>query len=274
MNTAAARKWAVAEGMEVPSRGKLPQRIIDQYLIEHPEDETAVDPESAVLDRAADDTVVDAEIVDDPYQGSNEKPPVPPKTAGRKWFGKKEKPAATRKRRVSLADTLETTWEVAALGIGNTVSPSVARLMGIQAPVAGELLEDRIRGTLVDRVLQPFARMHDGAKGWYTLIAPPLLVMAIERTEGDVQQKLIGALRKALVDFAIIAKPKMEKRIEREAKAAEAMGDIDIDAMLQFIFSGEKTTSEGPKFDAPSDQGEAEQSAPKPRPRKRTKSAV
>lgn len=263
MNSAEVRAWAREAGIDVPARGKLSQRIVDQYHIEHPED-VAVDPESAELDQQTEDRVTEAPA--DPYQGSKEVPPQPPKES-RKWF-KRSKPSTTvRKRRVSLADTLETTWEVAALGVGSTISAPVARLMNIQAPVAGELLEDRIRGTVVDRMLQPFARMHDTGKGWYTLIAPPLLVMAIERTEGELQQKLLHALRKALIDFAIIAKPKMEKRIEREVKAQEAMGDIDIDAMLQFIFQGE--APEG-TADAASDPSQA----PEPKPdRKRAASS-
>jgi hypothetical protein len=59
----------------------------------------------------------------------------------------------------------------------------LGRCLTMQAPVAGEILEDVVKGTFVDNALQPIARAEDKAKAVAALVLPPALVVAIEQAQ-------------------------------------------------------------------------------------------
>jgi hypothetical protein len=112
----------------------------------------------------------------------------------------------------------------------------------MEAPVAGMILDEKIRGTLVDKVLQPLARTEDSGKSVAALVAPPLLVLALEKRP-DQADKIFPLLRKSLIWHAEIAGPKIEQRMEREREIEEKYGQ-DIDAMIMAIFGAQVEATE------------------------------
>jgi|SRR5215469_1891538 len=60
------------------------------------------------------------------------------------------------------------------------LSPAASNCIQIQAPMAGVILEDKIKHTVADRLLQPVARVEDALDTMFALVAPPLACIAIE----------------------------------------------------------------------------------------------
>jgi hypothetical protein len=70
-------------------------------------------------------------------------------------------------------------WEFAARVL-QPVNLPVARCLDWQAPTAGALLEEAVRDTVVDRLLQPVARIEDKLEIAGALIGPPVLIFALQ----------------------------------------------------------------------------------------------
>jgi hypothetical protein len=64
------------------------------------------------------------------------------------------------------------------------VSVPTGRCLQAQAPMAGILLEDAVRGTAADRFMQPLARAERQLDRGFALLAPPVLVFAIDAASG------------------------------------------------------------------------------------------
>jgi hypothetical protein len=151
-------------------------------------------------------------------------------------------PAAKRKHpRVSTENIIEGFWSVLAM-VAKPISAPTARMLMLEAPVAGMILDDKIRGTLVDKVLQPLARTEDSGKSFMGLLAPPLLVLALEK-HPDKANQIYPLLRKSLIWHAEMAGPKLEERMRRESEIEEKYGE-SIDDMLMTIFGAETETPE------------------------------
>ena len=124
--------------------------------------------------------------------------------------------------RVSVSGVIEWGWAALAQAV-NPISQHTARVLAMQGPVAGDVLEDSIRGTVVDRVLQPLARGQARIKGVGALFMLPMAVAGLEAAEGLPDRP--RAVRRAfLVPMAThgavlwikVAGPKIQERIERE----------------------------------------------------------
>ena len=63
------------------------------------------------------------------------------------------------------------------------VDPPLGRCLAMQAPVAGLVLEDVVKGTFVDRGLQPIARAEDKAEKVASIVLPPLIVAGLEMAQ-------------------------------------------------------------------------------------------
>jgi hypothetical protein len=85
----------------------------------------------------------------------------------------------TRHARVSTEKLIQRGWETAAR-ILQPVNLPVARCLDWQAPTAGALLEEAVRETIADRVLQPIARIEDKLEIAGAVIGPPVLIMALQ----------------------------------------------------------------------------------------------
>lgn len=121
------------------------------------------------------------------------------------------------------------------------VSGATARTLMLQAPVAGLVLEDTVRGTAADTVLQYAARAEDAGERVFALVGPPLIVMAIERAQGLEEPArqmrlaiLIPLLEEALTMWCQIAGDKMEVAAARMAETAAVSEEVN--RLIALIF--------------------------------------
>lgn len=117
------------------------------------------------------------------------------KKGWRSWFGgksadNKDKPPRPKPerrprftgKRQSAAELLGMPFEEGAEIVEGALRlPATARMLRMQAPWAGHVLDDAIAGTLVDRVaVQPVVRVQDRIGAVGSVVVPPLLVAQME----------------------------------------------------------------------------------------------
>jgi hypothetical protein len=95
------------------------------------------------------------------------------------------------------------------------------------------ILEDTLRGTVVDRLAQPFVRGGESAKEVVTLLGVPVIVTTLS-LRPELQPQLVPALRGMMREWAIIAGPRIKAREKREKRAMEQLGvdDAGLDEMV------------------------------------------
>lgn len=140
------------------------------------------------------------------------------------------------------------------------ISIPVARTLSMQAPVAGEILDDAVRDTAVDKLIQPFVRFGEGSEAVIALLGPPVLVGVMHKNPATVPA-LTPLLRAALVSWVKIAGPRMEVKLKEEQEFEEKYGST-VDALMEGIFAGigEEETQQ------PEQQPQAPPPAPMPTP--------
>jgi hypothetical protein len=161
-----------------------------------------------------------------------EQPPRRVKRPPRKPLAERVREAATGKAkakgkgkkqhaRVRVDRLISHGWNVLG-GLAARVDPPVGRCLQMQSPVAGLILEDVVKGTFVDRALQPIARGEEKAEKIAALVAPPLLVAGLEMAQQlpDPQRKareaiLFPLLVESLVLSERVAGPYADQVIER-----------------------------------------------------------
>jgi hypothetical protein len=158
----------------------------------------------------------------------------------------------TTKPRVPVSDLISGAWGLLSQFVGQ-VNPVVSRVLAVQAPVAGMLLEDTVKNTVVDKVLQPVARMATGGEMAMALLGPPILMGYIskqmttaEKNAGDEKkvhecQRRVAAvtpvLRYSMKSWIKLAGPKLEIMAKEEAEFEQKYG-ADIDRMINFFLTG------------------------------------
>ena len=101
----------------------------------------------------------------------------------------------------------------------------VGRVLALQAPMVGDVLDDAIKGTVVDKVLQPFVRQGDRAKLIGAVVLPPLLVGALERNP-ELAPTLMPVLRAAMVPMLVEMAKAAKKAKADEKKLFEALDEV------------------------------------------------
>jgi hypothetical protein len=169
--------------------------------------------------------------------------------AGAARVRKVAQPGKTRRRRslkprVPVDKVLSVAWtglsRLVALAGPNMIP--VSRVLVMQAPVVGMLLEDEVKGTIVDRVLQPLARVQTGSDLAFALVGPPLITAAIVQKH-ELYPVLRPALRYSLMTWIRVSGPKLEKWIEESREFEEKYG-TQVDEMIDRIFAPEPTPEE------------------------------
>src|SRR4051812_19172359 len=154
------REWGRQNGFDVTDDKALPRGLRSAYQKRDDTDViTRIVPDEEEGTRVL--------IEDGPEPVSTERPPAirHPSVVqrARSLVGKKVDDAPkvrSHHPRRSVDRIIERVWE----GMARLVQPvnlPVARVMAVQAPVAGLLLEDIVKGTVVDRVLQPIVRVEE-----------------------------------------------------------------------------------------------------------------
>lgn len=239
---AEVRRWANGQGMDVPVRGPLPASVLDAYSTEYPDGDQ--------LDAAA---AADVSEPGPPPDDLAEKKPRAVKTPRGRGLaaltsrarsdGKAKKGSARKgpvRDRVPVDKLIAGGWRMLA-GLARPL-PATSRLLKLQAPVAGVLLEDSVRGTLVDRVLQPLARAEEGGKLLGALLGPPLIVTFMQ-AQPSSWPVLMPLLRESLLIWCEVAGPRMAAAVQRESDFEETYGTT-VDDMIALLFAVPPGTAE------------------------------
>lgn len=263
----------VRAGIEdAPARGFLARRYVDQWNSSHPDDPympagNIPDDPAATTDYPDDDFDTgfpgdDTETgsvtapAGDPGEELKETAPQRPGSSRKGKTGKRaglRNPFARSKtgsrkkaaKRVSTETFLGSLWRAGAKLA--TPLPPLQRTLRVQAPVAGMLLEDAVRGTAADAVLQPFARFAEGGKTVTALLGPPAFVTAImvEQQRAAAENRdpnplfmavALEGLRGSLMTWCEVAGPKFEVAMRKEMQFEEQYGK-SVDEMMEWLFS-------------------------------------
>lgn len=264
------RTWARDNGYDVPGRGNIPNDVRTAYDTAHPAPNGTgtsgpdyPDDEFETLfveppEDSAEDEVFDESVMTEakprrpksPRAGSSSKGNTGSSFRPGSFFrrGKQQSGARAKKKpRISTEDLLGSLWRGAAKLAAPL--PPLQRTLRIQAPVAGLLLEDAVRDTAADTVLQPLARIAGQGKVVSALVGPPLIVTALmvhvqQRAQMQPPQDpnplfvSVGteALRSSLMTWMEVAGPKFEVAIRREKEFEEKYGQ-SVDELIAFLLS-------------------------------------
>jgi hypothetical protein len=243
------REWLRDRGHNIGDRGRIPKPLQDEYERAHGLGEPGVS--DADFGPAAEETEPDLPEMEP------ERPPRKPRSrparprVTERIFGAGRKPAAKKKRRprVPVEHLVTRGWEMLSR-LAGPVSLPVSRCLQVQSPVAGMILEDVVRDTVVDRALQPIARAEEKAEKMLALVGPPLLVAAIEQSsrlpaeQAAVRQAfLVPMLKESLRVWLQVAGPKVEEAARREADYQQQFGRT-IDELISLFFGGTTMTAE------------------------------
>ena len=237
------RVWARQTGLDIGDRGRIPDSIREQYRASR-----NGDGELPELDATTEDMLIPGpETPQDapekpalPVTGKvvPERPPERPRRRRGLLSRKPRQPKAkTTHKRVSLENLISSGWGLAAMALARSPQAiPVARILDMQAPVAGIIADDMARGTIVDKILQPLARMGERAEKGFALAGPPLLV-GMMTAQPQMFPVLRPMLKMSMMSWLQISRPAVEKAQRRAAQFAEDFGDIDIDAMIDALWA-------------------------------------
>jgi hypothetical protein len=226
------RAWLRENGHDVPTRGRLGEEWREVYAAANPDAVMGDNPRLSLVGAEEPEIPGLLEDVD-----TGEVPPTPPPGLGGKLSaGLKRTPRMkTPRKRVSLEDLAAGAWSLLGNAAGSQGLMPTARVLQMQAPLAGAILEDTLQGTLADRILQPLARTQETASEIVALIGPPILVTAIT-LQPQRAPMLLPMLRGMMRQWVLIAGPRMKAKEKREAKALKDMG-MEADQMDELLDS-------------------------------------
>ena len=237
------RVWARENGWDVADKGRLPGSVKAAYDARAAADELSqlgqdIDGEPMII-RPDDEVAPEAPAAPVPA----ERKPEPP--ARRSIFDRKPKPPARPDRkRVSIENVLSSGWALGAMALARSPQAiPVARVMEMQAPVAGIVGEELLKGTMVDRLLQPLARGGRKAELGMALAGPPLLV-GMMTARPELFPVLRPMLKMAMMSWMDVADKPMQQLARRQEHFAERFGDVDLDAMIDSLWADVPVPSE------------------------------
>jgi len=249
------REWGKANGFNVAEGSALPRGLREAYRKRNDDDViTAIVPDEEEGSRAVEtERPTMPEVLERP---PNVKEGIV--VRARKALGKgpddAPKVRASTHARKPVDRIIGRVWE----GFARLMAPvnlPVARVLTTQAPVAGMLLEDIVKHTVVDKMLQPIVRAEEKGELAFALIGPPLLVGLLSTPRGQAfAPALVPALKESLRLWIEVAGPKVIEAKKRDEEFQEKYGNT-IDAMIDGFFA--------PMPDQPQmpDQGDGYESA-------------
>lgn len=239
MDDAEARAILREHGEEPPKRGQLGAswRERAEQLTMHG---NGAEPAADLLADDYDQGVTAADFVsaaDEPPAAAAEqleqrprKPKRPPRrpllervrAAGSSGSSGKGKPKKHHPR-VRVDGLISRGWAVLGAAAMRIDAP-VGRCITMQAPVAGLVLEDAVKGTFIDRGLQPIARVEERAEKVASVVLPPVLVAALEIAQQlpEPQRKAREALILPLLIESLVLGERVAGQYSEEAIARAA----------------------------------------------------
>jgi hypothetical protein len=235
------RDWAREQGRDVSDRGPLSAGLRAEYELAHGFNEADGPTDADFPDDVSEAAAPPADTPEPERRPRNVQVPRKMPWQRHDTKGRKTRP---KHKRVSLDDTIATGWRFLA-SLAKPL-PATSRLLKIQAPVAGKILEPALRDTLVDRVLQPLARASEGAEAVAVLLVPPVVVTAMQLNQASIPL-LMPVLRETLMRMIRISGPAMAEAMAQEKEFEEQFGG-SVDDLIGLLLS-EITVEEGESAD-------------------------
>jgi hypothetical protein len=172
-----------------------------------------------------------------PEPGSDTGPGVPfhpeeksPATAGngkKTWRIWERRPTEkVTRRRENTAKVWELLWGNAGLLMITTgIDEPVGRVLQHQAPWVGDKVELMVKGTFVDTIVQPLARIENEGETLTAIFGVPALVFALER-KPELAPALMPLLRAALIPFLREMVAGVERAMEEEREIMEGIEKV------------------------------------------------
>ena len=241
--------WMDTKGRPVSDRGAVGQALRDEYSAAH----NGLHPVPDYPDGMDDTDFLTAEA-DDPDMTEAPPRPVRPKAsspttpgtlAGRLRRGtRRGKPNAKRGKhpRVSTAELIGSAWRIAAK-VAQPLPP-MYRTLRLQSVIAGPLIDDAVKGTIADTVLQPLARLGKAGETAAALIAPNVAIGAmawhLAQTGGQpnpiILQTCQEMLRHGLMAMMHVGGEAFAQQLAREREDEERYGG-DVDMIMAWILA-------------------------------------
>ena len=246
------RAWARERDMPVNTKGAVSKAVREAYSAAH-NGGPAPGPDYPPGMDESDFDVAEAVIPDDDMA---EVPPLPvaaPKATSRmtpsrlsgafrrgKTSGKrKTKP---KHPRVSTADLIGSGWRIAAK-VAQPLPP-MYRTLRLQSVIAGPLIDDAVKGTMVDPILQPLARLSRAGETVSALVAPNLAIGAmayhLHQTSGEpnpvVMQACQEMLRYGLMAMMRVGGDAFAAQLAKD-KADEQQYGTSVDELMAMILA-------------------------------------
>lgn len=225
------RTWAQGQGLDVAPKGKIPLSVMEAW-------NGRETPPGSV---AAATTTAGEVVPEGPPGGDSGE--TRPAHQGIRPFWKKPKgekgTPRSAHRRVSTENIVAGAWGLGAWAMSrNPMMLPTARVLDMQAPVAGVVINDVTRGTVVDKVLQPLARMEEKGGKVGALVGPPILV-GLMTSYPALHEPLRPVLKMALMTWMEVSEPAMKKLEARAKRFEDKVGAsaADIEGMIDALFA-------------------------------------
>jgi hypothetical protein len=231
------RAWAKEADVAVPARGKVPDAVRVQFMDANPgSDNPGLSADEGVPAHG----YADADAMPTRPQTAAQGHPdevAPTRAPSRFGIGRRSKSPVSRgkteHRRVSLESLASGAWTLLGQAASSRGLVPTGRALMLQAPVAGMILEDTLKGSVTDRILQPLARGGETAKELGALFGVPMLVTLIT-VKPQAAEMAVPMLKGMMREWAIIAGPRIKAREKREKRALEQLGvdETGLDEMV------------------------------------------
>ena len=202
------------------------------------------------------------------------------------WFSKKTKPKQPKQtpfaskeraprgvsRRVSAAGSIEDAW----MGLGGMAVRTgrhapLGRYLQWQAPAAGEMLDQAVAGSILDKkIFQPAVRARGRLDLIVSVMGPPGIILAIERNPQNAQM-LLPMLKTAIRSSLPTMLPAMKKAQMREEKVTASLKEMfpdmpegvdPVDMVIQELFAGYVFSQPEPTMEYTPDESTENATAP------------
>jgi hypothetical protein len=280
--TTDVRQWLRDQGREVSDRGKLPRALHAEYEAAHGGQDAAADEDRETtgpgmydLGVTEQDFIAADEPPDEPPDEPAEALPAAPAAAAPQGHQDERRPRRIRRQRATAASFRERIWsgggakparpakkhprmslrglfEDGFLDAAWTFQglPPLEKILYLQAPFAGSVADDALKGTVVDRALQPVARANDKYKKMEALTAPLWVALIMAKGRRDEHgryspetQLMFSGLRHSLLSMSrVVESFDFEQQKEKADQMRTASGQID--AMIAYLFEMPEPTEE------------------------------
>jgi len=244
------RAWARATDRTVSSKGAVSQALRDEYRAAH-NGEPLPGPDYPPGMSDDDFDLAEAVIPDDDGMAEARPGPRPKASPRSKSLRERFKPGSSSgkpkgktraKPRVSTAELIGSGWRIAAK-VAQPLPP-MYRTLRLQSVIAGPLIDDAVKGTMIDPFLQPLARLSRAGETVSALIAPNLAIGAmayhLNQTEGNpnpvVMQACQEMLRHGLMAMMRVGGEAFAEQLAKEKDDEDRFGG-SIDAIMAFILA-------------------------------------